>query len=274
MLKYNIRVDNSNIKKHVMSWQEKYLSPDLSLVSGTTLQSNNIYGDTTIEAANVKLGGNKNTLDMETENVTRNGFVLVKGYKFPVNSGFTYDYTTLEESGERITYNYVFINGRYYYSYNDNTFTINNFPTVNIDGVPGEYDFTISYDGSGYLKLDKVFWIEDGMVGIDGNNYYYDGDFYNEETGELGGLAYYDGGEILKHEDITNCDGIEFHKFEPKDYVGITKFLLKKRDDDVRRVENIGFVKYFYYVMYKDVMCPIRMDFNNDSFEFICEVPK
>jgi hypothetical protein len=274
MLKYNIRVDNSNINKHVMSWQEKYLSPDLSLVSGTTLQSNNIYGDTTIEAANVKLGGNKNTLDMETENVTRNGFVLVKGYKFPVNSGFTYDYTTLEESGERITYNYVFINGRYYYSYNDNTFTINNFPTVNIDGVPGEYDFTISYDGSGYLKLDKVFWIEDGMVGIDGNNYYYDGDFYNEETGELGGLAYYDGGEILKHEDITNCDGIEFHKFEPKDYVGITKFLLKKRDDDVRRVENIGFVKYFYYVMYKDVMCPIRMDFNNDSFEFICEVPK
>lgn len=274
MLKYNIRVVGDDIGKQVMEWQGKYLSPDLSFVTGVTSQVNNIDGDTSIDAVNERFLNNPNTLDMETENVTREGFVLVKGYRYKVDSGITYDYTVSEEGGSKIKYDYVFIDGKYYYSYDNGPFTISGFPTVNSGGIPGEYDFTISYDGSGYLKLDRVFWIEDGAVTIDGDTYHYDNDFYNEETGERGALTYTENGEPLEPGEITVCDGIEYHPFETRDYIPVTKFTLTKHEDDKRGVENIGFVKYFYYVIYKDVMCPIRMDSTSDSFQFICEVPK
>lgn len=274
MLKYNIRVAGDGIKKQVMKWQEKYLSPDLSFVTGVTSQVNNIHGEDSIEATNTRFSSNPNTLDMQTENVTREGFALVKGYKYAVSSATTYDYTVLEENGTKIEYYYTFIDGKYYYSYDNSFFTISSFPTVDVNGVPGEYDVTVSYDGNGYLKLNRVFWIEDGLVTIDGHAYYYDGDFYDEETGEKGALTYYEGGEPLKPEEITNCSDIEYHQFETRDYIPVTKFTLTKHEDNVRKVENIGFVKYFYYVMYKEVMCPIRMDSTSESFEFICEVPK
>ena len=275
MLKYNIRLSGDNVKKQTMEWQEKYLSPDLSFVTGVTSQVNNIHGNNTIEAVNIRFPDNPNTLDMETVNATREGFIVVSGYEYIVSSITTYDYTVLEEEGAKIDYYCVFIDGRYYYAYSDDKwFHLKNFPTIDDDGVPGEYDVDIQYDGSGKLKTDRVFWIENGVVTIDGYNYYYDKNIWINE-GDKGSLSYYKDGEPLNPSEITNCDRIIFNPFDnTSDYINVTKFILTKHDNNIRKVENIGFVKYFYYVTYKSVMCPIRMDSTSDSFEFICEVPK
>ena len=276
MLKYNIRVADTNIGKQAMSWQEKYLSPDLSFVTGVTSQINNIHGEETIEAINTRFVDNPNTLYLETENVTREGYIIINGYNYSVSSDTTYDYTMSEENGDKRDYYYVFIDGKYYYAYNDDMrFHINNFPTIGDDGVPGEYDIDVEYDGSGVLKIDRVFWIEDGVVSIDGVDYFYDRNISidNENSGSL---SYYVDGEPLSPEEITKCDGIVFKPFDDtRNYSGVTKFRLTKYDDRARGVENVGFVKYFYYVIYKDTMCPIRMDLDsNGGFSFICEVPK
>ena len=273
MLKYDIKLTNKDLDKEVMVWGEKYLSPDLSFVSGVTAQAYHLFGKDTIEANNRMFSSLDGYLDMETENTTRTGFVVAKNYKYPVFSAETYDYSISESA--KTEYYYTIINGKYYYAYDDGsgiTFHIDTLVNENDEVMEAVVDAEYA---SGCVSLDRIFWIEGNIVSIDGHDY-----FYDRNIGDNGCICY-DFGSPLSASQITDCDDIEYHPFKnSSDFLDITKFTLRKTDDFIRRVENIGFVKYFFYVSYKDVTCPIRIDktinpeTGKESFEFFCEVPK
>ena len=270
MLKYSVRITDRDISKQEMNWWEKYLSPDLSFVSGVTSRDYNISGDNEMESVNRTYPRNPNTLGMETMDVIRTGFIILKGYKYKVYDDITFDYSNNNQYGEEIPYYYVFINGKYYYAYEpDPVFHISGYQALDGCGRVVETTIDVPYDRSGFIKLDKIVWIEDGIVNIDGNDY-----FYNREDGEYGSISYDEGGVSLTAEEVADCDELDFRPYNVSDYWYVTKFILRKHTDEIRKVNNIGYVKFFYFITYKDEQCPIRMDFDGDDFTLMCEVPK
>ena len=76
MLNYSIKLGDEYIKKDVVVWGEKYLSPDLSFISGVTSQDYHLEKQAQIEAS---INGKSDLLNIECENVKREGYVVVKG---------------------------------------------------------------------------------------------------------------------------------------------------------------------------------------------------
>ena len=281
MLRYDVKLTEDNLKRDKLVWSEKFVAPDLSFVSGVTSQHYHIDASDMI-AASIGADSNFSSLNIETENVTRTGYVLISGKEYGIQSAKKpVHYSYIDESDTAVTedyddesFYYVYINDVYYYITDDmvtgGTITVHNHLKEQWKKVDGEYKVEIvegDVDGivdteNGVVKLDTIAWIEGDTVEIDGNKYIYDK--YDE------GLKYYPAGRALSADEVTYCDGIYYNSFENvSDYQYVTKFKLTKKPDKELEFDKLSFCTYFYFVTYKGYYCPIRQ--TEDGF--VCDIP-
>ena len=258
MLSYSVKLNDNNIKKDEVVWGEKYLSPDLLFVTGVTSQDYHLEKLNQIEAT---IDNKSDILNIQAENVTREGYVIVKGKKYPVIDGT------------------VFINGKYYYV-NNNKIVIDNWlvekytkkedynndtsaytdtyftPNVTTDTITA----TVS---GGDVSIDTIYWIENDKVIIDGNEYFFD----KNEAG--GGLKYFEDGQCLTPSEITDCSNIEYNVIEKaKDFINVTKFTLSKNKEREVNINDISFISHFTFIKYNNNYYPIELSGNN----YICKI--
>ena len=266
MLNYSVKLGENNLKRNELIWSEKYISPDLSFVSGVTSQHYHIDKHDTI-AASIGYKSNFSTLKVESQNVTRNGFVMIKGKRYPIKK----DEFINKAVGKKQEYWYVDINGVFYYIYNitnGSKITIKNWlkkesdENHRVNVVEGDVEATIiNEEGELEVSLDTIVWIEDDTVTIDGEKYIYDR--YD------GGIKYYEGGLTLSGNQVTKCDEIEYNYFEKEsDYIYVTKFVLTKYEDKYVDFDRIGFASYYYFIDYKNNYYQI----NQSGSSYVCLV--
>ena len=254
MLNYSIKLGDKYLKKDKVVWSERYLSPDLSFVTGVTSQDYHLDKLTQIEAS---INGKADLLNIECENVTREGYIVVRGKKYPKDGSV------------------VYINGKYY---NPNT-SIDNWLTPSYT-IKKEYDNETSAYTENYFvpstkeksveageTIDTIYWIENGKVTIDGNEYFFDKDEITEHG--KGGLKYFEDGESLPASGITDCSGIEYYPLEKgKDFINVTKFRLTKDEDREFEVDNVTFINHFFYIFYDEKYYPIEIV----GSKYVCKV--
>ena len=259
MLSYSVKLSNENIKKDEVVWGEKYLSPDLSFVSGVTSQDYHLEKLTQIEAT---INNKSDVLNIQCENVIREGYIVVKGKKYPV----------VDDT--------VFINGKYYYV-NSGKITVDNW-LVERHTKKKEYEnetgaYTKTYFiptvitktitpsvSNGNVSIDTIYWIENGKVTIDGNEYFFD-------RNEVGGgcLKYFEDGECLSPSEITDCTDIEYEIIDKaSDFINVTKFTLTKDEEREINIDNISFISHFTFIKYKDNYYPIELSGEN----YVCKI--
>ena len=250
MLKYSIKLGNESIKEEELVWREKYLSPDLSFVSGVTSQDYHIERfDKLHVSSNTNVNPN-GSLPLEVENVKRQGFVVIRGKEYKI--------------GKNEKCEYVFINGTYYYAVGtDKKFIIDDILAYDNDKVVTS-SITIDYPFiANSIKIDTIAWIEDGVVNIDGVDYLYD-----FELNKLRSVEY--GNEIVESSSITKCTRIDCYPYySPAMYENISKFKLYSNGSVNEEFNEITFVDNFYYVNYKDEYFTIYLSDN----KFYCDIP-
>lgn len=264
MLSYSVRLGEDNLKRDNIVWSEKYVAPDLSFVSGVTSQNYHIDKDEYL-AASIGSDTNFSRLKLEAHNVTRNGYIVVKGKNYRIQTAKTTTTSPTEVS-------YIEVNGVYYYV-SGGKVTVKNhlkeqWKTVGgkttVDVIEGDVEGTKSGD---VIKLDTIYWIEDDTVEIDGYKYIYD----KYDKSDSGKLKFYAGGRSLEPSEVTPCDSIAYNYFSNvSDYKYVTKFTLRKTEDKVTEFDNITYCTYFYYVLYKEYYCPV----SKSGSGYICEIPK
>jgi hypothetical protein len=282
MLKYEVKLGKNNFKQRELEWSEKYLAPDLSFISGVT---DTAYHLEKFKALSTKssIVNSDSLLSVESYNVIRQGFIVAKQKKYEIHTGSIYDYS-INKEGEKIVYDYVKINGKYFYkntvidpdtSESREVFYIDNLLNyeegrTDDDGNPMEICEYIEVEpDGGYIKVDTVYWIEDGKVLIDGNEYIYD-----KDEGDNGIIKFGDNGNSLEASAVTDCDEFEYHPYESsKDYQEVTKFSLGKQQEIIEKFSKISFCKYYYYIKYKNHYCQIKRNITGDSYKFVCEIP-
>jgi|GEM_PF-2561659 len=269
MLKYEIKLSDNSIKRDKLDWKEKYLSPDLSYVTGVTEPSYHLEKFERLASTN-SINNTDSTLNVECKNVKRQGYIIVKEKEYDVFTSSTIDYSIVN-SGETINYQYIVNKDKFFYwDENKSGYTINNL--LNYDKASSAIVETIKVEptsgkAENPIKIDTVYWIEDGEVEIDGNVYVYD---VNE--GDNGILKYKETGDALPPSAITRCKDIEFSSSTM--YKEVTKFKLTKNNRQEERFNRITFARYFYYVKYKDHYCNVKQKYSGDSYyEFVCEIP-
>ena len=284
MLKYSIKLNESNFKRDKIVWREKYLSPDLSYVSGVTSPSYHLEKFDYLASTN-SINNTDNTLKVDCHNVIRKGFIVMSGKTFEIKSDTYHNFTTNED----IKYKYVFINGKYFYEHELRNgvrgYTIDNLLNA-VEAVDEESveDTQFIYDhievekpaDGEPLKIDVVSWIEDDFVEIDGVNYIYTKD---EVCGQCkvdnGVIKYTEDGEALEASAITDCDEIICYPYKSAtEYEEVTKVKLTKEDSVDKDFEKITLCKYYYFVTYKNHHCMVKQIVNGDSFSFVCSIPK
>lgn len=251
MLKYSVRLTDKDIKNNVLQWREKYLAPDLSYISGVTDVSSHIERFNELSAHN-SLSNQGSILSLETEIVTRLGYIVIKDKEYKVES----------VNGKQ----YVFINGKYFYA-NNNKITITDWQCETINGIV-EKDVIKSIEGD-IIKLDTVCWIEDGLVEIDGVKYIFDKN-EQQEDGTIGCLKASEDGSIINETDITKCSSIYYAPYTSVTQIhDVCKFKLNKPLYKTIEYNNINQCEYFFYIEYKNNYYPIRV---NGDGKFVCEI--
>ena len=239
MLRYSVKLNKDNIKRENMSWGEKFLSQDLSYVSGVTSTDYHLEKYTMMPSTN-DLVSSDSTLSIESENVIRSGYCIVIGKVYHIST------IKIDNSDKP----YIEFNGKYYYQYkNDNgeqCYKIDNVLSVNKDNnndiYPIEKELTVVRNGDS-IKFDTIYWIENNTVTIDGVTYDYDS---NEKGIRLG-----DGDIISDYSVVTDCSDIKFVKFNNEDVKEVTKFKLTKSYDERRfDTSKISYCKYVYFIKF------------------------
>lgn len=274
MLTYSIKLDDKSIRRDELVWSEKYLAPDLSFVSGVTSQDYHLEKKEQI-AFSIGNDTNADALNISCNNVTRNGYIVIKDKTYDIQSGNTINYAT-DKVYEN--YRYVEIGGVIYYiSANTTSITVKNW-LKEAWSVNGE-DYTVSIVESdveakiegNFVYLDTVVWIEDETVEIDGHKYFFDRYDISSVNSSPGGIKYYEDGEALAASAITRSkeDKMYYNHFEnDSDYIYVTKFVLTKKELKSVPFDKISFCTYFYYVFYKDNYCPVRIS----GETYVCDV--
>ena len=135
MLKYEVKLGKDNFKKDELVWKEKYLSPDLSVITGVTNANYHLEKFNKLTATNSIINSD-GTLFLESKNAQTQGFIIVRGKTYETYSGRTVDYS-VEKSGTTIDYRYLINNGKYFYwgeiSANTSGYSVNNLLTVSGD---------------------------------------------------------------------------------------------------------------------------------------------
>ena len=251
MLRYNIKVTEDDISREKMSWDEKFLSQDLSYVSGVTSTSYHLEKYGMIPASNSMVSSDA-TLRVVSENVHRNGYCLILGKEYDVKK---------VKVGEKDV-NYIEVNGTFYYE------------------VKGKYviDEMLKQDGESVISgevivpsgsqdsvnIDTIVWIEDGKVTIDGITYWYD---ENEGKITLDGVYFID-----DYKSVTKCKDIKFFNF--KSTIEVTKFKLTKAFDEIGYdYSKVSYCSYLYFINFNGECHNIAFTKNKEdgSFTFFCD---
>lgn len=281
MLKYKIKLTDNNFKQEKLVWGEKYLAPDLSFVSGVTSQNYHLEKFSRVPLINSIINNTNSIANIETNNVTRQGYIIIKNKQYEVNKGTVVDYS-VDSGGIVADYKYLVLNGKYYYAYKGENeeytkFKINDWLAIDNLGNVGEEEIEVTCPSDGtdvdqIVKIDTVVWIEDDVVNIDGHNYFFERNIQIDEN-QIGGLKYYEDGACLDANELTKCDSIEYHPYKSSnDYNSVTKFILTKQEEVSREFTDISFCKRFYYVKYKNYYLPIIL--SGDTIQYFkCEVP-
>ena len=268
MLTYSIKLDDNNLKRGKLDWGEKFVSPDLSFVSGVTSQHYHIDADDYISAS-IGVDTNFSRLKVSCQNVTRNGYIVIKDKEYKIK----HRKKSVASGG---TFDYVDIGGTYYYI-TGNTITVKNWLQEQWYKVGDEYKVNIIEKdtivevtaNAEVVRLDTIVWIEDETVTIDGNTYLFDPHDVSEFSNSPGGIKYYETGRSLRPEEITNCSSITFNHFDNvSDYKYVTKFVLRKTEDETYEYDRLSYCTYFYYVFYREVYHPVKKVDNG----YVCEL--
>ena len=253
MLRYNIKVTEDDISREKMSWDEKFLSQDLSYVSGVTSTSYHLEKYGMIPASNSMVSSDA-TLRVVSENVHRNGYCLILGKEYDVKK---------VKVGEKDV-NYIEVNGTFYYEVKGK-YVIDNMLKQDDDKksvISGE---VIVHSGSkDSVNIDTIVWIEDGKVTIDGITYWYD---ENEEKITLDGVYFID-----NYESVTKCKDIKFFNF--KSTIEVTKFKLTKAFDEIGYdYSKVSYCSYLYFINFNGECHNIAFtkDKDDGSFTFFCD---
>ena len=251
MLRYNIKVTEDDISREKMSWDEKFLSQDLSYVSGVTSTSYHLEKYGMIPASNSMVSSDA-TLRVVSENVHRNGYCLIKDKEYDVKK---------VKVGEKDV-NYIEANGTFYYEVKGK-YVIDNMLKQDGDSViSGEVIVPSGSQDS--VNIDTIVWIEDGKVTIDGITYWYD---KNEGKITLDGVYFID-----NYESVTKCKDIKFFNF--KSTIEVTKFKLTKAFDEIGYdYSKVSYCSYLYFINFNGECHNIAFtkDKDDGSFTFFCD---
>ena len=251
MLRYNVKVTEDDISREKMSWDEKFLSQDLSYVSGVTSTSYHLEKYGMIPASNSMVSSDA-TLRVVSENVHRNGYCLILGKEYDVKK---------VKVGEK-DINYIEVNGTFYYEV-EGKYVIDEM--LKQDGesvISGEVIVPSGSQDS--VNIDTIVWIEDGKVTIDGITYWYD---ENEGKITLDGVYFID-----DYESVTKCKDIKFFNF--KSTIEVTKFKLTKAFDEIGYdYSKVSYCSYLYFINFNGECHNIAFtkDKDDGSFSFFCE---
>ena len=267
MLKYSIKVNEKNIKREEMSWGEKFLSQDLSYISGVTSPSYHLEKYSIMPSTN-SIVSSDSTLRINSTNVYRNGYCILHNKK--------YDIKTLRvcmHNGNVMEYKdvkYIEYNGKYYYGvFDENTkqyqFVIDGILIDNNGNIEeGILSVETNDDSYKYVSFDTIFWIENGTITIDGTTYLYDA---NEKCIHLS-----DGSIVTNLTDISNCERIEIrYDKTPKE---VTKFILTKAFDSLLcNYSKITYCSYLYFINVNGNFYYIVEEKNTEGkTEFVCYI--
>ena len=221
MLKYSIKVNEKNIKREEMSWGEKFLSQDLSYISGVTSPSYHLEKYSIMPSTN-SIVSSDSTLRINSTNVYRNGYCILRSKKYDINT-----LRVCMHNGNGMEYKdvkYIEYNGKYYYGvFDENTgvykFVIDSILKYEEESKTVSEGSLTTFETSGNsVCFDTIFWIENGTITIDGTTYLYDA---NEDCIHLS-----DGSIVTNITEISNCDEIKIiYDKTPKE---VTKFILTK----------------------------------------------
>ena len=263
MLTYSIRIGDNDLKRDKLVWSEKFVAPDLSFVSGVTSQHYHIDADEYISAS-IGINSNFTRLKVACQNVTRNGYIIIKKKEYPIKRRKK----SVVSGG---TLEYVDIGGVYYYI-TGSTLTVKNWlqeqwyqvgSDTKVRVIEGNFvienaDIDRTND---VVKLDTIIWIENETVTIDGNTYLFDP--YD------GGIKYYETGRSLTPDEVTKCENIVYKHYDnTSDYEYVTKFVLRKTEDESYDYDRLGYCTYFYYAFYKETYYPVVKSGNG----YVCEL--
>lgn len=267
MLKYSIKVNEKNIKREEMSWGEKFLSQDLSYISGVTSPSYHLEKYSIMPSTN-SIVSSDSTLRINSTNVYRNGYCILRNKK--------YDIKTLRvcmHNGNVMEYKdvkYIEYNGKYYYGvFDENTkqyqFVIDGILIDNNGNIEeGILSVETNDDSYKYVSFDTIFWIENGTITIDGTTYLYDA---NENCIHLS-----DGSIVTNLTDISNCKRIDIiYDKTPKE---VTKFILTKAFDSLLcNYSKITYCSYLYFINVNGNFYYIVEEKNTEGkTEFVCYI--
>ena len=253
MLRYNIKVTEDDISREKMSWDEKFLSQDLSYVSGVTSTSYHLEKYGMIPASNSMVSSDA-TLRVASENVHRNGYCLILGKEYDVKK---------VKVGEKDV-NYIEVNGTFYYEVKGK-YVIDEMLKQDDDKksvISGEVIVPSGSQDS--VNIDTIVWIEDGKVTIDGKTYWYD-----ENVGKitLDGVYFID-----DYKSVTKCKDIKFFNF--KSTIEVTKFKLTKAFDEIGYdYSKVSYCSYLYFINFNGECHNIAFtkDKDDGSFSFFCD---
>ena len=124
MLKYNIKLNDSSVEKKELVWGEKYLSPDLSYVSGTCNTAYHLEYCSELPVSS-EINNSVATVKVEAHNEKRLGYIVLYNKKIKEESG---KYTRFSgNTKSSISYKYININDKYFYPYyNGSGYAIDN----------------------------------------------------------------------------------------------------------------------------------------------------
>lgn len=251
MLRYNIKVTEDDISREKMSWDEKFLSQDLSYVSGVTSTSYHLEKYGMIPASNSMVSSDA-TLRVVSENVHRNGYCLILGKEYDVKK---------VKVGEK-DINYIEVNGTFYYEV-EGKYVIDEMLKQDGDSViSGEV--IVDSKNQDSVNIDTIVWIEDGKVTIDGITYWYD---ENEGKITLDGVYFID-----DYKSVTKCKDIKFFNF--KSPIEVTKFKLTKAFDEIGYdYSKVSYCSYLYFINFNGECHNISFtkDKDDGSFSFFCD---
>lgn len=298
MLKYKFKVSGNGLNQDELIWREKYISPDLSFISGVTSTDYHLERFNSLIVRNDYYGiQSGNRLDCET--VTRQGYIVVKKKPYEIISGSVTTYKTgiFDSSGKEVhygatdengkKYQCVFINGKYYYKIKPNPTEGNPNPSecfmitdflVDQVGKPIEktiYPTEIKSDANvNKLLIDTIYWIENGQVNIDGDVY-----LFNPNEGSNGTLRYFENGAPLRlekdpntgeaNEIVPEAEKIVLHPYDTKNYEEVCKFTITSKEYAECNFEDVSCGNYYYYVSFKDNYLKVReTDISDTEFVF------
>lgn len=251
MLRYNIKVTEDDISREKMSWDEKFLSQDLSYVSGVTSTSYHLEKYGMIPASNSMVSSDA-TLRVVSENVHRNGYCLILGKEYDVKK---------VKVGEKDV-NYIEVNGAFYYEVKGKYVIDEMLKQDGESVISGEVIVPSEIQDS--VNIDTIVWIEDGKVTIDGKTYWYD-----ENVGKitLDGVYFID-----DYKSVTKCKDIKFFNF--KSTIEVTKFKLTKAFDEIGYdYSKVSYCSYLYFINFNGECHNIAFtkDKDDGSFTFFCD---